>query len=139
MQKKLLHMTTVFLCLVMLFTMTAYGTEMRASDQIKTANAEIEKKNTGNLSITYTIATYDTMDKIGASRVDIQRYTGSRWESEYVFTVGRLASLQTKNASRYSKTLSYMPDYKDGSYRAVVDFEATNGSGTYTDRAIAVA
>lgn len=137
MQKKLLRTATLFLCLVMLFTMTAYGAGNRVSDQIQKAEASMVKKSGGNLSITYTIVTNDVMDKIGVSRIDIQRYTGSRWESEYVFTVGRLASLQTRNANRYTKTLSYMPDDQKGSYRAVVDFEATIGSETYTDRVIA--
>lgn len=116
----------------MLFSMTALAAEARASTRITSTTATISVKSDGDLKIRYVIVATGTMDTLGASSIKIERYNGSKWVTEYTYTVANTSDLQTSNAIQYSNTLTHTPEYTGTSYRAVVSFIAKDSSGTST-------
>lgn len=130
MLKKFLRAAAVLLCLTLLCSLPAYAAQTRISDQISDATAALTATDSGYLSLRFTIYATDTMDVLGASRVKIQRYNGSNWETEYTYTVSNTPTLQTANRSRYTKTLTYAPQYAGEQYRAIVSFYAKSSQGS---------
>ena len=51
------------------------------------------------------------MDHLGASKISVQRYTGSYWRTEYNFTYSEYPELQGENVGRHSGTVVYEPQY----------------------------
>ena len=45
------------------------------------------------------------MDHLGASKISVQRYTGSYWRTEYNFTYSEYPELQGENVGRHSGTV----------------------------------
>ena len=104
----------------------------RASDEIRTCKAVLSLKADGDLNIFCSITTNNVMETIGLSSITIQRYSGSRWISEYTFTICNTAGMQSNDARTFSKTLTYTPQYLNSTYRAVVNFNATGSLGSYS-------
>lgn len=121
MLKKLSALLMMLLCFTTLFSISAYAADMRASEQIKTATASLSMDRNGEFEIKLDILAYDTVDILGASTVIMQRKSGSKWISEYTFTLNNTPELQTENVNRFKLTLNYNPDYTDAEYRAVVN------------------
>ena len=65
----------------------------------------------GDLNIFFSITASSTMDVIGASRIDVQRYSGSRWVTECAITVEDEPEMQTSDAVRHSAIITYTPRY----------------------------
>ena len=70
------------------------------------------------------------MDTLGASRVVIERYNGSRWIAEYTFTPRNTPEIQTSRDWGYDAILTYTPDYTETDYHAVVTFYAEDANGS---------
>ncbi len=130
--KRFRRLVSFLLICVMLFSMTALAAEARASTRITSTTATISVKSDGDLKIRYVIVATGTMDTLGASSIKIERYNGSKWVTEYTYTVANTSDLQTSNAIQYSNTLTHTPEYTGTSYRAVVSFIAKDSSGTST-------
>ena len=75
------------------------------------------------------------MDTIGASKIDIKRYDGSRWITEETLTVRDYPEIQTSKAVRHSASIAYTPDYTGATYQAVVTAYAEDSSGSSTSQA----
>lgn len=118
--------------LLMLVSTTAFALDTRASSRIMSYSAESRVGSDGDLNIFFSITASSTMDVIGASRIDVQRYSGSRWVTECAITVEDEPKMQTSDAVRHSAIITYTPSYSESDYRAVVTVYAKDSSGFST-------
>lgn len=122
----------LFALLLILASTTAFASDVRASSRIMSYSAELRVGNDKDLNIYFSVAASSTMDIIGASRIDIQRYNGSRWTTECTLTVEDETKMQTNDAVRHSAIITYAPSYPGSDYRAVVTVYAKDGFGSST-------
>ncbi|MDE7245306.1 MAG: hypothetical protein K2O18_15225 [Oscillospiraceae bacterium] len=115
---------------------TAIAAESRASSRLSRYSAELFAGNDGNLYVLFSVIASNTMDVLGASNITIQRYNGSRWDTECTLTVKDTPEMQTSNAAQYSASIPYEPNYSNANYRAVVTFYAKDSSGSSTAQVI---
>ena len=118
------------LCFIMLCSTSAYAAETRASERIDRSSVTLSKKSNGDLSISFSVRATGSMDVLGATSLEVQRYTTSGWSVEYTYTPGNTPELQVKNKIRHDLTLTYSPLYKGEEYRAVVIIYAEDASGS---------
>lgn len=122
MHKKFLSIFFFLLCVATLCSKPAFATTTRASSQIMSYSAVLTETSGGQLRIAFSIKAIDIMEKIGATKVVVQRYNGSNWVAEYTFTLQNTPALQTSGRSFYAVELPYSPKYPQSTYRAVVYF-----------------
>ena len=132
MYKKIVRGIALLVAVLMIMSTSAFAMDMRASSRIENSSARIKKGVDGNLWVYFSVDAVSTMDDIGASRITIQRYNGSRWITESTLTPEDMPEMQTSNELRHSAAVPYSPMYSGYSYRAVVDVYATNSTGTST-------
>lgn len=136
MKKSLLRIVTLCMSILIAFPTTAFALDTRANSRIKTCSALVRVENNGDLSVFFSITASTTMDVIGANKIVIQRYNGSKWVAESTLIPRDYPEMQTNNASQYSALISYAPDYSSSSYRAVVTVYAADNEGYSTAQAI---
>lgn len=124
----------VLLCMVMLCNIPAYATEARASERIHHSTATISKASNGDLCIFISVRATGTMEKIGASSVEVQRKTITGWVTEYTFNTSNTPALQRENRDQYSAVLTYSPLFTGKEYRAVVMIYVKDATGISTQR-----
>lgn len=132
MYKKIVRSMSFFFAILMILSTSAFAVDMRASSRIATSSVRIKMGVDSNLWVYFSINAVYTMDDIGASRITIQRYSGSRWITESIITPEDMPELQTSNELRHSAAVPYSPEYSGYSYRAVVTVYATDSTGTST-------
>lgn len=132
MYKKIVRGMSLLFAILMIMSASAFAMDMRASSRIATSSARIKMGVDGNLWVHFSVNAVYTMDDIGASKITIQRYSGSRWITESILTAEDFPEIQASNALRHSATVPYSPEYSGCSYRAVVAIYATDSSGTST-------
>ncbi len=137
MLKKVMHNMALFLVFSLILSATAFAMESRASVRIKRYSADLSAGDDGKLYILFSVTASSTMDVIGASKIDIQQNNDSRWVTECTLTVKDTPAMQTSNATRYSASIPYEPDYPNADYRAVVTFYAEDSSGSSTAQTVA--
>lgn len=130
--KRTVRILLLVVTLSILLSAVAYAAEVRASKYLATYYATITKTSDGNYSIFFSVIAPSKMEHLGASRISVQRYTGSYWRTEYNYTYPETPELQGENVMHYSSTLIYEPQYSDSSYRAVVTFYGANSGGSDT-------
>ena len=116
----------------LLLSSMAFAATPKASKYLAAYYATISETTDGNLSIYINVAAPANMAHLGASRISVQRYTGSYWRTEYNYTYPETPELQGENVGIYSATVVYEPQYPGSSYRAVVTFYGANSSGSDT-------
>lgn len=126
----------VLLCMMMLCSAPAHATEVRASERIHHSTATLSKASNGNLSIFVSVRATGTMEKIGASSVEVQRKTITGWITEYTFNTSNTPALQRENRDQYSTVLTYSPLFTEKEYRAVVMIYVKDASGISTQQLI---
>lgn len=124
----------MLLCMVMLCSIPVYAAETRASTRISHSGVSLSRKSDGDLSIYFTVRATDVMEKIGASRVEIQRSSGNGWITEYTFTTSNTSTLQQNNKDQYGTVLTYSPRFTGMTYRAVVMIYVKDATGTSTQQ-----
>ncbi len=122
----------LFALLLILASTTAFAADTRASSRIMSYSAELRVGSDKGLNIYFSVTASSTMDIIGASRIDIQRYNGSRWITECTLTVEDEPEMQTSDAVRHSAIITYAPSYSGSDYRAAVTVYAKDGFGFST-------
>ena len=132
MYKKIVRGTSLLFAVLMLMSTSVFALDMRASTRIVSSSAIVKAGTDDDLWIYFSINAVSIMDDIGANKIMIQRYSGSRWVTESTLTPTNTPEMQTTNALRHSATIPYSPKYSGYSYRAVVDIYATNSTGTST-------
>lgn len=125
----------MFLAVLIILSTPALAFETRASSRIDRCSARIKAGTDGNLWVYFSITAPYTMDDIGASKIAIQRYNGSRWVTESTLTPEDAPEMQTSDAIRHSASIPYKPEYSGYAYRAVVSVYATDSTGTSTTSA----
>ena len=96
MKKKLpIRVVVVLLCAAMLCGVPAHAAETRASERIDLSASTIEKTSSGYLLAYFMVQANDVMDVIGATSVEIQRYSLFNWVTEYTFTSEDIPELLT--------------------------------------------
>ena len=131
-ETKTLRVLFLVVAISVLLSVAAFASPMRASKYLSVYSARLTKTSNGDLSLYFHVTAPATMDHLGASRIAMQRYTGSYWRTEYNFTYPETPELQGKDVGIYSETVLYTPQYPDSRYRAVVTFYASNSSGSDT-------
>ncbi len=119
---------SMFVVLLLSLATPAFATETREDSRIKTYTADLSANQSGNLIVFFTVTASSTMDTIGANRIVIQHYDGTRWVDEYIFTVKNAPEMQVTQSVRHSAAISYTP-LNDGLYRASVTVIAKDASG----------
>lgn len=132
MYKKIVRGTSLLFAVLMLMSTSVFALDMRASTRIVSSSAIVKAGTDDDLWIYFSINAVSIMDDIGANKIMIQRYSGSRWVTESTLTPTNTPEMQTTNALRHSATIPYSPKYSGCSYQAVVTVYATNSSGTST-------
>lgn len=122
----------MFFAILMIVSTSTFAMDARASIRIVTSSTRIKIGVDSNLWVYFSVDAISIMDDIGASRITIQRYNGSRWITESTLTPEDMPEMQTSNELRHSAAVPYSPMYSGYSYRAVVDVYATNSTGTST-------
>lgn len=135
MYKKVAHGMSLFLAILMIMSSSAFAVDMRASSRIERSSARVKAGIDGNLWIYFSVDAISSMDDIGASEINVQRYNGSRWITESTLTPTDAPEMQASNATRHSASIPYKPEYSGYAYRAVVSVYATDNSGTSTTSA----
>ena len=118
---KTLRVLFLVVAISVLLSVAAFAAPMRASKYLSVYS--------GDLSLYFHVTAPATMDHLGASRIAIQRYTGSYWRTEYNFTYPETPELQDEDVAVFLTTITYTPQYPTSSYRAVVTFYAANAEG----------
>lgn len=136
--KKSVNRVAIILAVLMFLSTTAFAVDARASSRINSAWADLHVTSSGDLSVSFSVSATGIMDTIGSSKINIQRYNGSRWVTEETLTVQDYPEIQTNNASRYSATITYTPNYTKVTYQAVVTAYAEDSSGSSTSQATTV-
>ena len=131
-KKQSLRVVLVLLCAVMLCSFPAHAVETRASERIDLSASTIGKTSDGRLSAYFMVQGTGIMDVIGATSVEIQRYTFTGWVTEYTFTSEKFPGLLTTNSGRHSAELLYTPLFPEKTYRAVAHIYVKNAAGTST-------
>lgn len=135
MKKKLpIRAISMLLCAIMLCGIPAYATETRASERIDISMSTIEKTSDGKLIAYFMVQANDEMDVIGATSVEIQRYTFTGWVREYTFTSEEFPELLTTNSPRHSEFLRYTPLFPEKTYRSVANIYVKDSRGTTTQK-----
>ena len=132
MYKKIVRGTSLLFAVLMLMSTSTFAMDMRASTRIVSSSAIVKSGTDDNLWVYFSINDFSTMDDIGASKISIQRYSGSRWITESTLTPADVPEMQTSDALWHYATIPYSPKYSGYSYRAVVDVYATDSTGTST-------
>lgn len=129
--KKVIRPTIIVLTLIMLICSNSPIAKARASDRFATYSATLKKTTNGDLSVFFTVTASSTMDTLGASKIDIQWYNGSRWVTEKTYTSTDVPKLQTSNATHYAQSVEHTPAHT-GPYHAIVTFYAEDSDGKST-------
>ena len=132
MYKKILRGMSLLFAVLMIISTSAFAMDAHASSRIATTSARIKMGIDSNLWVYFSVDAVSIMDDIGASKIAIQRYSGSRWITESTLTPEDVPEMQTTNDIWHSATIPYSPKYSGYSYRAVVSIYATDSSGTST-------
>ena len=119
---KTLRVLFLVVAISVLLSVAAFAAPMRASKYLSVYSARLTKTSNGDLSLYFHVTAPATMDHLGASRIAIQRYTGSYWRPE-------TPELQDEDVAVFLTTITYTPQYPTSSYRAVVTFYAANAEG----------
>lgn len=124
----------ILLCLIMICSIPVYATEDRASERIYRSNVVLAKSDNNDLNMYFSVVATGRMDVVGASSVEVQRYSLLGWTTEYTFTPDDTPELQTKGETRHNATLTYSPKYTGKSYRVIVMIYVENASGVSTKK-----
>lgn len=135
MKKKLpIRVVVVLLCAAMLCGIPAHAAETRASERIDISMCTIGKTSDGRLSTYFMVQAPKDMDVIGATSVEIQRYSLFNWVTEYTFTSEDIPELLITNDSRHSLRLNYTQLFPNSTYRAVANIYVKDSRGTTTQK-----
>lgn len=132
MYKKILRGMSLLFAILMIVSTSTFAMDARASSRIAATSARIKIGVDNNLWVYFSVDAVSIMDDIGASKIAIQRYSGSHWITESTLTPEDVPEMQTTDDIWHSAAISYSPKYSGYSYRAVVDIYATNSTGTST-------
>ncbi|MCI9213854.1 MAG: hypothetical protein HFF75_01135 [Oscillospiraceae bacterium] len=132
MYKKTVRGISLLFAILMIMSTSTFAMDTRASSRIAASSARVKMGIDSNLWVYFSVNAVSIMDDIGASKITIQRYSGSRWITESTFTPEDVPEMQTSNELWHSATIPYSPKYSGYSYRAVVAIYATDSSGTST-------
>lgn len=134
MKKRSVRILSMVLCIAILCMSPAYATDTRASERISLSGVKLSKTDDGVLYIYYMVQATGRMDVIGASSVEVQRYSLLGWTTEYTYTPDVTPELQSKSEPRHGVTLFYTPKYTGKSYRVIVMIYVEDASGVSTKK-----
>ena len=132
MYQKIMRGMSLLVAILMIMSTSAYAMDTYASSRIATTSARVKMGDDSNLWIYFSVNAVSIMDELGASKILIQRYSGSRWITESTLTPEDVPEMQASNELWHYATIPYSPEYSGYSYRAVVSIYATDSSGTST-------
>ena len=132
MYKKIVRGMSLLFAILIIISTSAFAMDMRASSRIATSSARVRLDADNNLWVYFSINAVSIMDDIGASKIAIQRYSGSNWITECTLSPEDEPEMQTTDDIWHYATIPYSPKYSGYSYRAVVNIYATDSTGTST-------
>lgn len=125
--KRLSKLIAIVLMFAICLSSTAMAVEARSSEYIRTASATASG-GSGSITVSFSITAKSSMDKLGASKIEIKNSSGTIVKTFYSSTT---TGMTTSNAISFSNSVTYNGT-SGVKYYAVVYFIAsnTNGSGT---------
>ncbi len=128
MKQKISIILAIIMCLPFFCGAKANAVEPRGSTLVQWYSADVERTDTGDLSIFFSIVATDFIDILGVSSIDVERKDGNNWVTEYTFTTTNTIGLQLREAIAHQATLDYTPLYPKREYRVAVNFIAQEGN-----------
>lgn len=130
--KKVLQILCLTLAMITVLSSVAFASSARASKYLSAYYATISETSDGNISIYFNVIAPRKMEHLGVSKINVQKYNGSYWQTEYTYRYSENPELQGENVGRYSATVVYEPQYPSSEYRAVLTFYGADSTGSDT-------
>ena len=136
--KRFTHCICILLVCIMLFSTTALAAETadsRASSFFSASSVYFWNTSGRNYEIWFDVTAVDTMQKLGASEIKVQRSTdNSNWTTVQTYDMSDYPQMTTTNTAFYANCVPFTAT-AGYSYRAIVDLYAKNSSGSANMRA----
>lgn len=131
--KRLTQILCMIMVFVTVFSTAAFAAETpapRASNFFMASSVYFWHVSGDNYQIWFDVTALSTMQKLGASKIKVQRSTDKvNWTTVKTYDMADYSQMTTSNAFTYANCVSYTAT--DGYYyRAVVTLYAKNSSGT---------
>ncbi len=130
--KRIIRIISILVIVSILSSLAAFAAPMRASDYLSVYGANLTRTSDGNVSIYFRVTAPKKLEHLGVSKINVQRYNGSYWQTEYTYRYSETPELQGENVGRYSATIVYEPQYPSSEYRAVLTFYGADSTGSDT-------
>lgn len=133
--KRFTQCICILLVCVMLFSTTAFAAEItdsRASNFFWASSVYFWNTSGRNYQIWFDVTAVDTMQKLGASEIKVQRSTdNSNWSTVQTYYMSDYSQMTNSNTHHYANCVPFTAT-AGYSYRAIVYLYAKNSSGTGT-------
>lgn len=130
--KKVLRILCLTLAMITVLSSVAFASSARASKYLSAYHATMFETSDGNISIYFNVIAPRKMEHLGVTKINIQRYNGSYWQTEYTYRYSEMPELQGENVAKHSATVVYEPQYPSSEYRAVLTFYGADSTGSDT-------
>ena len=127
----------LLVCIMMLSTtaLAAETVDSRASNYFMASSVYFWNTSGRNYQIWFDVTAKSTMQKLGASKITVQRSTdNSNWTTVQTYLMGDYSQMTTSNTGHYANYVSFTAT-SGYSYRAIVYLYAKNSSGEGNMRA----
>ena len=130
--KRFTRCLCLLLVCVMMFATTAFAAEpvdSRASNFFAASSVYFWNTSGNNYQIWFDVTATGTMQKLGASKITVQRSTdNSNWSTVQTYLMGDYSQMTASNTVHHANYVSFTAT-SGYSYRAIVYLYAKNSSG----------
>lgn len=83
--KRIIRIISILVIVSILSSLAAFAAPMRASDYLSVYGANLTRTSDGNVSIYFRVTAPKKLEHLGVSKINVQRYNGSYWQTEYTY------------------------------------------------------
>lgn len=83
--RKFLRILCLTLAMITVLSSVAFASSARASKYLSAYYATISETSDGNISIYFNVIAPRKMEHLGVSKINVQKYNGSYWQTEYTY------------------------------------------------------
>lgn len=126
--KRLSKLIAIVFMFALCLSSTAVAVDARSSEYIRTYSATASG-GSGSITVDFSITAKSSMNKLGASKIEIKNSSGTTVKTFYSSTT---TGMVTSNAITFTSSVTYNGT-RGVKYYAVVYFIASNTNGSDTD------
>lgn len=130
--KRFSQIVCIILAFVMVMSTTAFAAEMpepRASNYFTASSVYFWRSSGNNYQIWFDVTSVSTMQKLGASRIEVERSTDLvNWDPVGSYDMANYSRMTGSNTSNYANYVPFTAT-TGYAYRAIVTLYAKNSSG----------